>query len=70
MAAAVVIGVAVLAVVVMVVMVMMVAVVAVVVPVIVLVVIQVDKEGFKHDEQRRQGIVERENGRVCTPFKY
>ena len=28
-----------------------------------------DKGGFKHEEQRRHGLVERENGRVCIPFK-
>ena len=39
------------------------AVVVVVVVVVVVIVQLVDKGGFKHDEQRRRGIVERENGR-------
>ena len=48
----------------------MVVVVVIVVIVVVLVVRgRQIKDGFKHDEQRWHGIVESENGRVCTPFK-
>jgi len=33
--------------------------------VVIVVVVVVDKGGFKHDEQRRHGIVERERERSC-----
>ena len=38
---------------------------AAVVVIVVHVVVVVDKGRFKHGEQRRHRIVERENGRVC-----
>ena len=40
--------------------------VMVAVVVVIVVVVVVDKGGFKHDEQRRHGIVERERKVVCV----